>query len=347
MTACKVSIDEGRAISTLTCLVECSHTLNERLEKFWKLKNYDSDTSRALSTNDKKCEQYFEQTVTRTSSGRFVVKLPFRDADLPIGDNREIALKRLTHLENRLKRDNVMRERYVEFMRKYIDLGHMSIVKPTLGEYKGAIYLPHHGVLKESSSSTKLRVVFDASAKDNKGVSLNDALLIGLVLQDNLIDIVIRFRTYKIALTADLQKMYRQVLVHESDRDVQRILWRFSLEDSIKEYRLNTVTYGQACASYMAVRCLRQLDVEGKERYPLASHTLLHNTYVDDIISGSSTPESAQVLQEQLTSLLREGGFKAHKWCSNSVSSLKGVPFEPNSSFEIDANDTIRALRLE
>ncbi|XP_018405645.1 PREDICTED: uncharacterized protein LOC108781997 [Cyphomyrmex costatus] len=350
MTACKISIDEGRAISTLTCLVECSHTLSERLEKFWKLENYDSDTSRALSANDKKCEQYFEQTVTRTSSGKFVVKLPFRDANLPIGDNREIAFKRLMHLENRFKRDDIMLERYVKFMREYIDLGHVSIVKPTLGECKGAVYLPHHGVLKESSSSTKLRVVFDASAKNNKGVSLNDALLIGPVLQDNLIDIVIRFRTYKIALTADLQKMYRQVLVHENDRDFQRILWRFSLEDSIEEYRLNIVTYGQACASYIAVRCLRQLAVEGEERYPLASHTLLHNTYVDDIISGSDTTESVQVLQEQLTALLRQGGFEAHKWCSNSVSSLEGVPFElrePNSSFEIDANDTIRTLGLE
>ena len=137
-------------------------------------------------------------------------------------------------------------------------------------------------------------------------MSLNDTLLIGFVLQDGLIDIIIRFCTYKIALTADLQKMYRQVLIQENDRDFQRILWRFSPEQPVQDYRLNTVTYGQACASYLAVCCLRQLDEEDKESYPLASHTLLNDTYVDDIISGASTIENARSLQEQLTMFVRE-----------------------------------------
>lgn len=92
----------------------------------------------------------------------------------------------------------MLRDRYVKFMREYIELGHMSILKLPLDDYKKAVYLPHHGVLKEVSSNTKLRVVFDAFAKNNKGVSLNDTLPIGPVLQDDLIDIIIRFRTYKI-----------------------------------------------------------------------------------------------------------------------------------------------------
>ncbi|KYN14636.1 hypothetical protein ALC57_13143, partial [Trachymyrmex cornetzi] len=68
-----------------------------------------------------------------------------------------------------------------------------------------------------------------------------------------------------------------------------------------------TVTYGQACASYLAVRCLRQLGEEDRESYPLASQALLNNTYVDDVISGTSTVEDARSLQEQLTMLLVRG----------------------------------------
>ncbi|XP_011061744.1 PREDICTED: uncharacterized protein LOC105150405 [Acromyrmex echinatior] len=237
------------------------------------LENYDSDKTRALSIDEKRCEQHFEQTVTRTSNGRFIVKLPFRDANLPIGDNREVTLKRLMRLERTLKNNEVMRDRYVKFMREYIELDHMSVLKSQSDDCKGAVYLPHHGVLKESSTSTKLRV--------------------------------------------------------KDDRDFQRILWRFSPEQLVQEYRLNTVTYGQTCASYLAVRYLRQLGEEGKESYPLASHILLNDTYVDDIISGTSTIENARSLQEQLTMLLREEGFEAHK------------------CFKIDANDTIRALELE
>jgi len=173
-------------------------------------------------------------------------------------------------------------------MREYIDLGHMSLVADNDSindnDFQNIVYLPHHGVLKKSSTSTKLRVVFDASAKNSKGYSLNDALCIGPVLQDNLINIVLRFRFHKIALTADLRKMYRQVLVHSDDRNYQRILWRFSADDPVKEYRLNTVTYGQACASYLAIRCLRQLASENMERYPFASNALLNDTYVDDTV---------------------------------------------------------------
>ncbi|KYN09177.1 hypothetical protein ALC57_18716 [Trachymyrmex cornetzi] len=242
LTACRDSINDKGTSSALVCSLESCDGLKECLERFWKLEDYGSNKTKVLSIDEKRCEQHFEQTVTLTGDGRFMVRLPMRDANLPIGDNREIALKRLMHLERTLKNNEVMRDRYVKFMREYIELDHMTVLKPSFDDCKGAVYLPHHGVLKESSSSTKLRVVFDASAKNNKGVSLNDALLIGPVLQDSLIDIIIRFRTYKIALTADLQKMYRQVLVQEDDRDFQRVLWRFSPDEPVQDYRLNTVT---------------------------------------------------------------------------------------------------------
>ena len=144
-------------------------------------------------------------------------------------------------------------------MQKYIDLGHMSVIDEPNNQGENIVYLPHHGVLNEASSCTKLRVVFNAPARNKNGVSLNDALLVGPVLQDNLIYIVMRFRTYEVALTADLQKMYRQVLVDIKNRDFQRIVWRFSPNEPIREYCLNTVTYGQACASYLAIHCLKQL----------------------------------------------------------------------------------------
>ncbi|XP_025997854.2 uncharacterized protein LOC113006136 [Solenopsis invicta] len=345
-----VSSIKQNTVHALTCSLKSHDDLNENLEKFWELENYDKGTTRLLSNDEKKCERYFEQTTIRDTNGRFIVMLPFRDETLPIGNNKEIALKRLNYLERKLKGNKVFRDCYINFMHDYVKLGHMSIVTDSHNEPQRVVYLPHHGVLKESSSSTKLRVVFDASAKNNRGVSLNDALLVGPVLQDNLIDIVLRFRFSEIALTADLQKMFRQILVHISDRDAQRILWRFSTEEPIQEYRLNTVTYGQACASYLANKCLRQLATDSAERYPLAANALLYDTYVDDIISGTNTVEEAQILYEQLTSLLLEGGFTAHKWCSNSEEALENVPIhlrESSSTFNIDANDVIRTLGIE
>lgn len=185
------------------------------------MESYDHIELRALSTDEESCERHFEQTTTRTSDGRFMVMLPFRNRDAPIGNTKDIALKRLYQVKRMLKGNDTIRSRYIKFMEEYLEAGHMSIVKNLTHESRTIVYLSHHGVVKESSSSTKLRVVFDASAKNHKSVSLNDALLVEPVLHDNLIDLVIRFRFFAIAI-ADLQKMYRQVLVHPNDRDFQR-----------------------------------------------------------------------------------------------------------------------------
>ncbi|XP_055714224.1 uncharacterized protein LOC129808469 [Phlebotomus papatasi] len=135
---------------------------------------------------------------------------------------------------------------------------------PVLGdsrpkEGQGKYYLPHHAVKKEDSTTTKTQVVFDGSCKTTNGKSLNDLLCVGPKLQEDLTKILTRWRKYKVAFTADIEKMFRQILVREEDRDYQRILWRFNESEPVQEYVLNTVTYGTAAATYLSVRALHQL----------------------------------------------------------------------------------------
>ena len=68
-------------------------------------------------------------------------------------------------------------------------------------------FLPHHAVTKESSATTKLRVVFDASAKTSNGLSLNDILTVGPTIQDDIVSHLLRFRTHKYVISADIEKM--------------------------------------------------------------------------------------------------------------------------------------------
>ena len=89
-------------------------------------------------------------------------------------------------------------------------------------------YLPHHAVFKHSSSTTKLRVVFDRSAKTTNGLSLNDILLVGPNVQQDRFSILLRFRVHNYVLIADIEKVYRQILVSDDDCHYQRILWRNS-----------------------------------------------------------------------------------------------------------------------
>ncbi|KAL0829581.1 hypothetical protein ABMA28_003092 [Loxostege sticticalis] len=133
------------------------------------------------------------------------------------------------------------------------------IVHDTPEQRARAVYLPHHAIVKLDRQTTKVRVVFDASAKGFNGVSLNDQLLVGPPLQEELRDIIMRWRKHKVAFTGDIVKMYRQVRLHSEDADYHRILWRSSPQEPVEEFRLLTVTFGTASAPYLAIKTLKQI----------------------------------------------------------------------------------------
>jgi hypothetical protein len=178
---------------------------------------------------------------------------------------------------------------------EYEKIGYIQVVtRDTQPGNHGKIhYLPHHAVVKESSTTTKLRVVFDGSTKSTNGIALNDLLQVGPTVQNEQYAIVVRFRTHKIVMTADIAKMYRQVAMHPEDMDLQRILWRYSQDEPIQCYKLTTVTYGTASAPYLATRCLQRLAEEEAQQFPLASKETVKDVYFDDIYASTDTIKEA------------------------------------------------------
>ncbi|GJQ72036.1 hypothetical protein Trydic_g14402 [Trypoxylus dichotomus] len=210
-----------------------------------------------------------------------------------------------------------LKEMYTNFMEEYETLGHMTKLE-SVDNTKPCYYLPHHGVFKESSLTTKLRVVFDASAPSSSGFSLNDIQLVGPTIQEDLFSILIRFRQHTYVVSADIAKMYRQVLIDPKYRCLQRILWRSDPSKPLHIYQLNTVTYGTASAPYLAVKCLKQLAIEHMDNFPRAANAIVHDFYVDDFLSGSDTVEEAQLLCNQISQILQGGCFELRKWISNN-----------------------------
>jgi Pao retrotransposon peptidase. len=123
--------------------------------------------------------------------------------------------------------------------------------------------------------------------------------------------------------------MYRQILVHPEDRDLQRIVWKD--DEHRKElavFRLNTVTYGTASAPYLAIRTLQQLATDERHLYPVGADILDQDTYVDDILSGGADINSATTAKSQLIALLRAGGFELRKWSTNHSALIDDIPEE-------------------
>jgi hypothetical protein len=232
-------------------------------------------------------------------------------------------------LEQRLYKQPQSKKDYSDFLDEYVQLGHMTPLCAAEGKKEPPnFYMPHHGVLKETSSTTKLVVVFNGSETSNDGVSVNDVLITSPKVQDDLFDIVQRFRLHRIVMSADTAKMYRQVWVHPDDRCLQRILWRKTPDQPINTYELNTVTYGTASAPFLATRCLQQLVEDEVINYPEVAKIAKGGFYVDDLITGTDDVDTALALQQDFVDMLKKGGFTLRKWSSNHPALLEYLPPE-------------------
>ncbi|XP_050066069.1 uncharacterized protein LOC126555151 [Aphis gossypii] len=229
-----------------------------------------------------------------------------------------MATSRFINIERRLQRDETLRVEYVKFMNEYIDMGHMREVKCEERLLKNAYYLPHHPVLKLSSLTTKTRVVFDGSARTTSGLSLNDVLMRGPTVQEDIFSILTRFRKHQYVITADIEKMFRQIMVAEEDCHLQRVLWRANPSEEIRTYNLLTVTYGTTPASFMATQCLVTLAQEYKNKNRKVAQVIDRDFYMDDLMTGCDTVEECMQLQKDITVVLESAKLPLRKWCSNS-----------------------------
>ncbi|XP_035229448.1 uncharacterized protein LOC118201452 [Stegodyphus dumicola] len=214
---------------------------------------------------------------------------------------------------------------YKEFMNEYLNLNHMEPVMP-VDNCDTCYYIPpHHAVYRPEKTSTRLRVVFDASCKSSSGYSLNSILLNGGTIQEDLFSIVSRFRKHRFAFSADIKQMYRQILIHPSQRNLQRIVWKPSREAPVQVYRLRTVTYGTTSAPFLAMRTLKALAADEQDYFPRAAAVTSTDFYMDDILTGGNTLEEAKELQSELVQMLRRGGMELHKWVSNHPELLHDI----------------------
>ncbi|XP_055603757.1 uncharacterized protein LOC129751989 [Uranotaenia lowii] len=321
--------------------------LREIVTRFWELESCFSKS--LLSVEESACEEFYDETTYRDADQRYVVSLPKKGYLIDkLGDSRATALRRLEGLERRLARDSALKQQYFEFIQEYIDMGHMIEVKEESNQL--AYYMPHHPVQKPDSTTTKLRVVFDASCRTTSGVSLNEALMVGPVVQDDLLSIVLRFRFRKIAIVADIAKMYRMVRMNPADQPLQRILWRFSPEEPVKSYQMTTVTYGTASAPYLATKSLQRLAQDGESSYPAAAAVIKKDVYVDDLMTGTDDPEEGAQLVSAVNTLTNSAGFILRKYCSNSPEILSKIPPElrdERTTLELDSSTaTVKTLGL-
>lgn len=320
----------------------------DQLQKFWEIESEDTyKNKQRLTEEELKCEQIYADTFSRDTEGRYIVEIPLKDKDYDFGNTRQTAERRLEQLEKRLDKDKDLKEEYTKVLMEYSDLEHMEKIDDKEEDTKKKFYMPHHAVIRQDKTTSKLRIVFDASCKGPNGKSLNDNMMVGPKLQLDLRHIVMKWRRHQIAIIADCVKMYRQIKVTEESANYQRILWRVNGE--LKEYRMVRVTFGTASAPYLATKTLQQLAIDEEPKFPKASRIARSDFYMDDLLSGVDNLEEAYELYSEMTQLMGSGGFELQKWGSNSKDFEKHVHNErskTDESYMIKSDEIVKTLGI-
>ena len=288
-----------------------NETLDGTLKSFWELES--------LGIKPRSLYEEFQEQISFKDE-RYEVHLPWKTPHPLLPDNYDLSMKRLDNLLKRLHQDPKVLIEYDNVIKEQLQRGIVEIVQnPGEGEVGKVHYIPHHAVIRRDKSTTKLRVVYDASARSNS-VALNDCLYTGPPLKENIFDELLRFRANRVALCGDTEKAFLMVGMTEEDRDALRFLWVDYIETSSPEIvvlRFTRVVFGVSSSPFLLNATIKHHTERYKDADPEFVERFLRSIYVDDLSSGA--PEINAAYELYLKSKLRraEGGFNLRKFVSN------------------------------
>jgi hypothetical protein len=226
----------------------------------------------------------FKEQLTCREDGKYDTALPWKASHPKLPTNLNVARPRFQSLLKRLDKQPALLETYHQIIEDQVEQGIVEIA-PTEPNEKHEHYIPHKPVVREQAESTKVRIVYDASAKVNEdSPSLNDCLEIGLPLQRKLLDILLRNRVKPVLLAGDIKKAFLQIVIRETERDALRFLWINNLHTrEEKIYRMTRLMFGLGPSPFILGGTLNVHLEKYSQDHPICVRELKDGTYVDDI----------------------------------------------------------------
>eukprot|EP00794_Sanderia_malayensis_P000965 gene965-biopygen216 len=259
----------------------------------------------------------FAEQLEQRPEGFFETGLLWKANCPPLPDNKGGSLARLEKLIKRLERDPDLYMKYDQIIQDQKEKGIVEVAdKESTGK---VFYLPHKEVIRETAETTKLRIVFDASAKTNTNVaSLNDCLETGPPTQNLIWDILVRNRSRPITLAGDLKQAFLQIRVREAERDVLRFHWVTDMDRNKKEtLRFTRVLFGLSQSPFLLGGTIEQLLRSKESEYPAEVEEIRQSIYVDDLLLSANKSSELKVLKAAAVKIFSSALFELHKWHSN------------------------------
>ena len=307
--------------------------LESKIDNYFKQDFIDTSNEEGLSKRDTKWLGKVQNSTKKLSDNKFQISLPFKKEEVFMPNNYNQVFSIFQSTLKRISNDEEVFSEYSKFMHNMIEKGFMERVPNSELKTKPGKcwYLAHHHVYHRVKK--KIRVVLNCSLKYN-GLSLNDCLMQGPDLTNNLFGVLVRFRQYPIAVMADIEKMFYQVKVPYDQRDFLRLFW-LDENQSIVQFRLKVHVFGATSSPSVANYALRECSKESNE--DSVKHAIESNFYVDDFLCSFPTTRDAIQVSGEVRSALRGGGFNLTSFNSNSLEVLNSLGISAKTSTDSHA----------
>ncbi|CAF1060894.1 unnamed protein product [Didymodactylos carnosus] len=252
---------------------------------------------------------------------RYFVQLPWRNEKIDLPNNKQLATGRLNSLVRRFHDKPELLKQYDLIIQDQIDKGIIEEVQESHVDGLIVHYIPHQAVITPTKTTTKVRIVYDGSAKTNKNnLSINDCLYRGSVMLADLCSLLLRFRLNKVAIVADIEKAFLQIGLQKQSRDATRFFWlkspdKLTTINNLATFRFTRVPFGLISSPFLLAATLAyHLLQNGSETVG----NIFDNIYVDNIISGADNVQAAIKLYQETKKILAAASINVREWTSNS-----------------------------
>ena len=298
------------------CIPEVQDPIQEVLRKFWE-----TESIGIVEANCKSTKKFLSHIQFR--EGTYEVALPWQEGHFELLIHNSLSLTQLRYLQHRLIKDPDLIKEYDRIIQDQQQKGIIELVKETQpenldsssfnNEGKPVHYVPHHAVIRQERATTKILIVYYGSAKLGKSESsINDCLQTGPNLIPKLYDVLVRFRSHRIAVTADIEKAFLMVSIIHADHDVLRFLWfkdPTKLNSPILHFCFTRVVFGlRLSPAILGAVILHHLDKYSCE-HPKLVEQIRTGLYVDDLITGTDSVESTFQVYLKSKQIMKEAGL--------------------------------------
>uniref|UniRef100_W6NL45 Similar to Pao retrotransposon peptidase family n=1 Tax=Haemonchus contortus TaxID=6289 RepID=W6NL45_HAECO len=307
----------------------------ERWDKYWTMDSagvckFTGTKNAETEATNAKVAKFFEETIEKREDG-YYIRFPYKENHPQLPTNKAIALKRLrTVLETLRKTPQLLNDYDETFRAQQENSVTGEIESSSLADGAVVHYIPHQPVITPHKETTRLRIVFDASAHFEDSPSLNDVLHQGPLILPELYAMLLRFRIPKFVIISDVEKAFLQVRLHEIDRDTTRFLWVRDVheplnEENIVTFRFTRVTFRLNVSPYLLGATIHH-HLRSAVRNEGLANEIKENPYVDNLILSAATTAETSEKALEARRIFEDMGMNLRQFLSNDETLRQHLP---------------------